>query len=82
MINRIQVNIQIFQIKKMILFDIAWFFLILGTVRSQECFPEIINKTFVHIVPTVGPSFNTDSPDDCLNVCVNTNKCLAFTFEV
>ena len=66
----------------MILFKIWWVLLLLGTVRSQECFPEIINKTFVHIEPTVGPAINTDSPDDCLDVCIHHEKCLAFTFEV
>ncbi len=71
-----------FQIEKMILFNIGWFFLLLGTVRSQECFPEIIDKTFIHVDPTVGPELNTDSPDDCMDVCINHEKCLAFTFEV
>ncbi len=66
----------------MILFRIGWFFLLLGTVRSQECFPEILGKTYIHVDPTVGPEMNSDSPDDCLNVCLNLEKCLAFTFEV
>ncbi len=66
----------------MILFNIGWFLLLLGTVRSQECFQEIINKTFIHVVPTVGFSLNTDSSDDCMDACILHEKCLAFTFEV
>ncbi len=66
----------------MILLNIGWFLLLLGTVGSQECFPEIKGKTFVHVVPTVGFSINTDSSDDCLDACLHHEKCLAFTFQV
>ncbi len=63
----------IFQIEIMILFKIGWSLLLLGTVRSQECFPEIIGKTFVHVVPTAGFSINKDSSDDCLDASVIRN---------
>ena len=48
-----------------------------------ECFPEMVNKTYLHLPPQNGPPVvNTQSNEECFQHCVENVKCIAYTFKV
>ena len=39
-------------------------------------------RTFAFMEGTVGPLYNTETVEECQNICVQMTKCMAYTYEV